>query len=131
MIYKTRCWTLTCIAIAILTVVSGCGGLGGLGGSDIEGGQGPEVLENGVRFTLYTAEAEKVAIAGSFNNWSKSVDLLSYDEEEGVWEITIPLQPGRYEYRFVIDDKDFIHDPGNQNTVDDGFGDRNSVIVVQ
>jgi len=26
-------------------------------------------------------------------------------DEHGTWKITLPLTPGRYEYRFVVDEK--------------------------
>ncbi len=120
------------LVFAMLTflLMPGCSGFGGFGG-DIEGAYGPEFTEEGVRFSLYSTEAGKVAIAGSFNNWSKNSDQLSYNEQKGLWEITIPLSPGRYEYRFVIDGEDFIPDPGNPDTVDDGFGGLNSVATVE
>jgi len=118
------------LAVIIFPLITGCAGFGAFG-DDIEGAYGPELTEEGVRFSLYSSEADKVAIAGSFNNWSKNSDQLSYNEQKGLWEITIPLPPGRYEYRFVIDGEDFIPDPGNPNTVDDGFGGLNSVVTVE
>lgn len=113
-----------------LLLSSGCWNYLGVGGSDVSGGEGPEITETGIRFTLYAADAESVAIAGSFNNWSKTADQLSFDERGGVWEIVIPLSQGKYEYKFVIDGKEWIADPGNPEVTGDGFGGYNSVIEV-
>ncbi len=116
-------------AILLFTLV-GCGRFTRFGGTDIESSTGPEVTDGGIRFSVYSTEVKKIAIAGSFNNWSKSVDFLSRTDEKGVWEITLPLSAGRYEYKFVIDGKEWVPDPGNINSVDDGFGELNSVIIV-
>jgi len=118
------------IVIMLFTLV-GCGRFSRFGGREIKSSAGPEITAGSVRFLLYSTDAEKIAVAGSFNNWSKSVDFLSRSDEKGLWEITLPLSAGRYEYKFVIDGKEWIPDPGNLNTVDDGFGELNSVVVVQ
>jgi 1,4-alpha-glucan branching enzyme len=119
------------IIVSCIAAFAGCGGYAGLGGRDITGGSGPEVTENGIRFTLYSENAESVAIAGDFNNWSKTADQLSFDERDGEWEIVIPLPEGRYEYKFVIDGEEWIADPGNSARTEDGFGGYNSVIRVE
>lgn len=118
------------LSFLVLFILIGCGRFPGFGGRDILPSAGPEVVGSGIRFSVYSTEAEEIAIAGSFNNWSKSVDLLSLTDEKGLWEITIPLSPGRYEYKFVIDGEKWIPDPGNLKTVDDGFGEVNSVVIV-
>lgn len=118
------------LSLLVLFILIGCGRFPGFGGRDILPSEGPELVGRGVRFSVYSTEAKEVAIAGSFNNWSKSVDLLSLTDEKGLWEITIPLSPGRYEYKFVVDGEKWIPDPGNLKTVDDGFGGINSVVIV-
>ena len=49
----------------------------------------------------------------------------------GAWTVTIPLQPGRYEYMFVVDGKEWIADPFAVEQSDDGFGSRNAVLDVR
>jgi 1,4-alpha-glucan branching enzyme len=92
---------------------------------------GPKFLEEGVRFAIYAPDAKSVNLAGSFNNWSKTSDPLKDEDGNGVWEIVIPVPQGRTEYKFVIDGERWIPDPANTNTVDDGFGGKNSVIHQQ
>jgi len=115
---------------AAIILSCGCWNYVGLGRSEVSGGEGPQVTENGIRFSLYSRDADSVAIAGSFNNWSKAADQLIFDEQRSVWEIVIPLPPGEYEYKFVIDGKEWIADPGNPEVTEDGFDGYNSVIVV-
>ncbi|MFO7914089.1 MAG: glycogen-binding domain-containing protein [Candidatus Krumholzibacteriales bacterium] len=116
---------------AVVVFSSGCWNYVGLGGNEVSGGEGPQATETGIRFSLYSRNAESVAIAGNFNNWSKSADQLSFDERKGLWEIVIPLPPGEYEYKFVIDGKEWIADPGNPEVTGDGFGGYNSIIEVE
>ena len=55
-----------------------------------------------------------------------------YDREgTGLWSIVLPLPPGRYEYKFVLDGEKWVPDPGNEEEVDDGFGSVNSIIIVE
>jgi len=115
--------------LLLLTFVAGCS----IAGRNWKGSDkdiGPELLSDGVKFSVYAPKAKKVFIAGDFNNWSKSADPMYDKDEDGVWTIVLPLKPGRYEYKFVIDGDNWIPDPGNPDRVDDGFGGENSVVVV-
>jgi hypothetical protein len=83
-----------------------------------------------VRFELRAPDAERVTLAGSFNDWSSDGVELIRNAATGLWTATVPLQPGEHEYLFVIDGSRWIPDPNAQAQVDDGFGQANSVIVV-
>ncbi len=91
---------------------------------------GPKVVEGGIKFTIYQTKAAKVTIAGDFNDWSATSDPLFDRDRTGVWTLVIPLSPGSYQYKFVIDGDKWISDPGNPKTAKDGFGGLNSVIEV-
>jgi 1,4-alpha-glucan branching enzyme len=90
---------------------------------------GPELTKEGVSFTLYAPEARSVAIAGTFNAWDIHKNRLSGADNNGVWNIIIPLPEGRYEYLFIVDGKKWQPDPSVPE-VDDGFGGKNSVLIV-
>jgi 1,4-alpha-glucan branching enzyme len=92
--------------------------------------RGPELLDSGVRFTLSAPGAESVAITGTFNRWDPRGQELSGPDSSGVWSITLPLGPGRYEYAFIVNNTEWTTDPG-MPFVDDGFGGKNSVIEVE
>jgi len=89
----------------------------------------PEALNEGVRFSFYAPSAASVSIAGSFNRWDSRTNALAGPDKDGVWTIVLPLKPGRYEYRFVVNGKDWGLDPFSPS-VDDGLGERNSVFVL-
>jgi hypothetical protein len=83
-----------------------------------------------VRFELVAPTADRVSLAGSFNDWRADGVLLTRSAETGVWTGTVPLRPGEHQYMFVIDGAEWIPDPDAHAQVDDGFGQTNSVIVV-
>ena len=48
----------------------------------------------------------------------------------GIWSVTVALPIGEHRYEFVVDQTRWVPDPTAHAQVDDGFGGRNSVIVV-
>lgn len=81
--------------------------------------------ETACNFT-YTGQASSVAIAGTFNNWSKSANTL--EKEGGTWKTSMKLAPGKYYYKFVLDDKNWVN--GSGPTERDEGGNVNNVIAV-
>jgi hypothetical protein len=73
--------------------------------------------------------AKSVSVVGSFNGWSPSSTRMSRTED-GSWLAKIRLRPGRFEYKFAVDGSEWVPDPNNPDAVADGFGGRNSVLVV-
>lgn len=71
--------------------------------------------------------ANIVAVAGSFNKWEQSQTVFAKEGDH--WVCRIKLEPGKYLYKFIVDG-DWITDPGNQVTEDDGNGNINSVLIV-
>ena len=55
-----------------------------------------------VVFEVSAPGAGKVALAGSFNSWNTSEYFLRKGAG-GKWSITLTLEPGRYEYKFLQD----------------------------
>ena len=79
--------------------------------------------------TLDMPDADAVFIAGSFNAWSPDADALTLGED-GLWAITLELDPGSYEYKFVVDGT-WMEDPSNPEFVSDPYGGKNSVLTVE
>ncbi len=73
-------------------------------------------------------DAKVVALAGSFNNWNQAATLCG--KEADAWVCRVDLAPGRYSYKFVIDGN-WITDPANAQTEDDGRGNINSIFVKE
>jgi len=95
----------------------------------IEGNAGPPApVDGGILFTFDAAEAMEVYLAGEFNGWSPSADLMTKGKD-GIWRIVLPLDSGRYEYKFVTDGV-WREDPGNPETTPDPYGGNNSIVTV-
>jgi len=65
---------------------------------------GHEQSESVVHFFCYAPDAQSVFVAGTFNDWQPDATPMVRDDE-GEWETSLPLSPGRYEYKFVVDDR--------------------------
>ena len=88
------------------------------------------VDDSAARFALCAPSARSVAVAGSFNQWDASKDVLSGPDRNGCWATTIILPGGRYEYLFIVDDREWLTDP-SVPALDDGLGGKNSVLVIE
>jgi 1,4-alpha-glucan branching enzyme len=64
-----------------------------------------------VVFRIYAPEARSVFVSGSFNGW-QTVEHRLERKEGGLWETSVPIAPGRYEYKFVVDSS-WMPDPTN------------------
>lgn len=81
---------------------------------------------DGVEFTYYDPAAFSVSLAGNFNNWDVNATPMVKDEE-GTWRVVVQLEPGDYEYKYVVNGGDWKVDPDNPNVVGD-YG--NSGVTV-
>ena len=71
-------------------------------------------------------------VNGSFNGWSGNAHPLSDNDGDGIWETTINLAPGDYEYKFAADNWALQENlvPGSACTVTNfGFTNRSLVIA--
>ncbi len=79
-------------------------------------------------FFLEAPSAKSVKLAGDFTNWEKfPLDMIQ--SEEGVWFAVIPLSPGNYSYRFIVDGQ-WHDDPRSAQRVPNPFGSSNAVKNV-
>ena len=59
------------------------------------------------------------------------IGAMHDDDKDGVWEIIIPLKPGRYLYKFAVDwGIRWEHDQNNPLGEDDNYGGQNSVLIL-
>ena len=72
---------------------------------------------------------KQVNLFGQFNSWDRGNLPMIDADGNGIYEISIPLDPGRYEYKFFVDRQELI-DTQNPVKVSNGFGDYNSVIII-
>ena len=88
----------------------------------------PAASAEGVKFK-YSGPGNTVNVAGEFNSWSTSADPMK-KQADGTWTLTKALPAGKYAYKFVIDGTNWKEDAGATEFADDGYGGKNSVVVV-
>lgn len=101
-------------------------------------GQGPDgepadvsaPIQMVTRFVLVAPEASSVRLTGDFVGWSAEGIALEDPRGTGIWSADVPLQPGVYQYTFVVNGTEWVPDPRAVSQVDDGFGQLNSVVIV-
>ena len=92
---------------------------------------GVRMTSQGVLFVHPADESiRSVSIAGDFNDWKPSSTPMKRDDQLGVFQVCLPLPPGRYLYRLVVDDK-WIQDPHNTYVETNPFGELNNVAEVR
>jgi len=82
-----------------------------------------------VTFVLEETPGRRVAVAGSFNEWKPERELADRNGD-GVYRARLMLEPGEYQYKFVVDGE-WRLDPANPNFVPNDFGSLNSILVVK
>ena len=90
----------------------------------------PAATRGGVRFGLAHPDARRVALAGSFNDWSTTSHRMVRGSS-GIWTIVVALPPGEHQFMFVVNDVEWITPPAAEDFADDGFGKRNGIVVVR
>jgi hypothetical protein len=81
-----------------------------------------------VEFRFRSPAANSVQLAGDFTEWEKNpVDMMH--SEDGTWFTVVPLAPGQYSYRFIVDGA-WCDDPGSDVRLPNPFGTENAVIRV-
>ena len=89
----------------------------------------PPSLKGNTTFRLKGyADASVVVLAGSFNGWNQSQFLFGREGDE--WVCRIDLDPGVYQYKFVVDGN-WLLDPANPDTAEDDAGNVNNVLEIK
>ena len=66
-----------------------------------------------------------VKLIGSFSNWTKYYDMEK-DEKYNIFKFSLPLENGKYQYKFIVDGA--WKCSKKQNTEDDGKGNINNIL---
>lgn len=90
--------------------------------------RGPRRKGASVRFVADFPDAARVHLTGTFCEWSAEGMALQR-RADGLWECEAALPAGRHEYRYVVDGI-WRTDPHNGATVDNEFGERNSLLRI-
>jgi len=87
-------------------------------------------IEDAILFTTLYPRAAAVQIAGDFNNWQPTENLMEKIGDNGLWQAKLKLPAGKYRYRLVVDGQ-WQQDPYNEVTELNPYGDYNSVLEVK
>ena len=90
----------------------------------------PKAAKQTVTFTIHAEKGKEVYVAGEFNNWDPTAKKMAFKARKGVYEATLNLVPGTYQYKYVIDGT-WCADPENAEAVANDQGTFNSVITVK
>lgn len=98
----------------------------GLRLAGLEAGQGREVT-----FVAQLPGARSVSLVGSFNGWTPDRHVMRKSPAGDVFSLTLRLPPGRHLYAFLVDGKLLTPDASALLQEDDGFGNTNSVLIIE
>jgi len=76
----------------------------------------------------YSGKAKAVKTKGEFNAWNAAAS--EFKNEGGMFTLSLLLNPGNYQYLFVVDGKE-IRDPSNNDSIDNGAGGWNSLLKIE
>ena len=80
-------------------------------------------------FGYFAPSVKRVCLAGTFNNGNVEACPLRKDRN-GNWQVTLSLEPGRYEY-LLFADGTWQCDPNARGCVPNAFGTQNCVINIE
>ena len=80
-------------------------------------------------FRVVCPGAEQVYLAGDFNDWSSEATPLQ-SRGDGAWQVSLPLPPGEYRFRYVTDNGRWLTDFRASGVVENPFGEWDSLLRV-
>lgn len=72
--------------------------------------------------------AKKIILTGTFNRWNEQIFVMNKVSDG--WELTLQLNPGEYEYKFIVDGK-WMEDPNNPSKKANEYDGYNSVLNIK
>ena len=88
---------------------------------------GEQPTDRLVTLRYRTSKATEVSVLGVFNAW---VPQTLARQPDGTWMRDLRLMPGRYPYKLLVDGR-LRPDPEAPASEPDGFGGRNSLLIVR
>jgi hypothetical protein len=73
-------------------------------------------------------DVTNVALTGDFDGWASGGHPMQYDR--GIWKISMTLDPGTYQYKYILNQATYVPDPTATASAPDGKGGKNSVLEV-
>ena len=88
-----------------------------------------DIVEKHTFYLNLKDHPERVNLFASFNGWNRENLPMEYDKKKKSYSVTVPLEPGTYQYKFYVMGDEFI-DPENPDSIPNGLGGYNSVITM-
>lgn len=82
-----------------------------------------------VKFNVTPEDAETVAIHGLNGDWATSVDMKKKKDGSFWCEVSLPKET-KHEFRYLVNESEWINEPGADADQPNIFGSCNSVIVL-
>jgi len=73
---------------------------------------------------------DKLTLFGSFNGWNRTELPMKDNNNDGIFEAKVSLEPGVYQYKFFGDGEEIV-DPNNSEKVSNGMGSFNSIRTIE
>ncbi|UCD38625.1 MAG: DUF3459 domain-containing protein, partial [Fidelibacterota bacterium] len=64
-----------------------------------------------VTFALLAPGKAFVSLLGSWTDWDPDSLVMNYDAAQSIWWITLPIQPGTYQYMYLLNGQKKLGDP--------------------
>ena len=80
-------------------------------------------------FQLSAEPGSQVFVAGTFNNWNPTANILKDKRDRGHFKTAFSVVPGTYEYKFIVNGV-WTADPKCPDWVPNDCGSLNSVLHV-
>lgn len=82
-----------------------------------------------ITFACNAQSGSTVLVAGTFNDWDETAKPLKETKQSGIFKGVLLLEPGRYEYKLLVNDVWSV-DPSCPDWVSNDVGSLNSVLLV-
>lgn len=73
---------------------------------------------------------QSVHVCGTFNGWKIGESPMTLDAGGQQWSTALSIPAGRHEYKFVLNEREWVLDPANPVSAADASGNTNSIIQV-
>ena len=77
----------------------------------------PKLSDGAVEFSFFDKSASSVSLVGDFNGWARD-DHRMIKDQDGRWFTTRKLNPGIYQYKFLVDGTRYELDSNNPAKVE-------------
>ena len=75
------------------------------------------------------ATAQSVVLCGEFNDWSRESHPMK-KRKDGSFSVAVRLDPGRYHYRYFLDEAVWENDWSADDYAPNPWGSEDSIVIV-